>query len=124
MVTFKITINIISFFLLLFFIYHIQGIGVIPHNTTLRVILWFWAIVCLVLYVTYSANLISFLSVYKPHTEVDSLEDLVSHKEYRIALVPGTASVELFRVGCASLVILYQIYSLTQNFFVHLSQQY
>ena len=80
--------------------YFVQGLHAIPHCTTLRLILWFWSIICLILYVTYSANLISFLSVYKPPTEVDSLEDLVSHKEYRIALVPGTSSVELFKVGC------------------------
>ncbi len=79
-------------------LFFILGSSWLPQRQSNRILTGCWLCVCIVLAASYQANLVSFLTVDKPPSMVDSIEKLIAHPEYQILLRGGGATESEFKV--------------------------
>ena len=74
----------------------------LPNAQSVRFIIAFWWMLCLVLVATYSGNLIAFLTVYKAPEPFTTVNEMASQKHYAVSTVAGTALASTLRVSSLS----------------------
>ena len=71
----------------------------LPRAQSVRFIVGFWWMYCIVVMATYSGNLIAYLTVTKTELPFDTLEEMVAADGYKFGLMGGTVNEHLFRVS-------------------------
>ena len=73
--------------------------GVLLVNTaSVRTVIGFWWVYCVIIGATYSGNLIAFLAVDKYSPPFETLEDIVAQNEYRFGTLGESVWEIIFQV--------------------------
>ena len=70
-----------------------------PKAQSVRYVIGFWWMLCLVFVATYGGNLIAFLTVFKPSAPFTTIEEMVLQNDFAIAAMGETAVEASLRVS-------------------------
>ena len=82
----------------------ISGICFIGQSETftfgsLRILWIMWWFYCVVIYATYSGNLVAFLAVVRPFVPFTRFQQFIQQSQYKFTIQAETSSTEYFKVG-------------------------
>ena len=72
-----------------------------PKTQSVRVVIGFWWMVCIIITATYSANLFAFFTVFKPSFPFNNLEELLGQDDYMFGTLGGTGFETTMKVSPA-----------------------
>ena len=70
-------------------------------TASVRFVVGFWCLYCIVIVATYSGNLIAFLTIDKYRAPFETLQDMSEEGQYKFGTLGGTSFVTILQVSIA-----------------------